>query len=326
MRLTTQWYSRVIGGIMNLEKPVIGAINGVAAGAGCNFALSCDILIASEAARFIQVFVRRGLIADMGGTFFLPRLIGLARAKELMFTADEVDATRALELGLVNKVVPADELLPAAMELAQRLAQGPTRAIGMIKNMLNRSFESSLEDAMEREAALQGIAVSTSDVREGIMSFFEKRPPDFSGKLRRGHDHSLLRPGPHPAGRRQRQHGHGVHGEETSDAPERGAARPVVHRPLQAQPHPLYGGVRWTFRECGRFHVDELIAMLDDAYETRSCPTSSGRARRRSPGTARPATTRSSPRRRGSTWPRRSGCSWGRTTRSPPWPRSSTAT
>jgi len=169
MRLTTQWYSRVIGGIMNLEKP------------GCNLALSCDILIASEAARFIQVFVRRGLIADMGGTFFLPRLIGLARAKELMFLADEVDPRRALELGLVNKVVPEDELMPAAMELAQRLAHGPTRAIGMMKNMLNRSFESDLESALEREAAMQGIAVSTSDVKEGVMSFFEKRPPDFTG-------------------------------------------------------------------------------------------------------------------------------------------------
>jgi 2-(1,2-epoxy-1,2-dihydrophenyl)acetyl-CoA isomerase len=181
MRLTTQWYSRVVGGIMNLEKPVIGAINGVAAGAGINFALSCDILIASEAARFIQVFVRRGLVADMGGTFFLPRLVGLARAKELMFSGEEVDAGRALELGLVNRVVPEEELMPAAMELAQRLAHGPTRAIGMIKNMLNRSFESNLESALEREAALQGIAVSTGDVREGIMSFFEKRPPDFAG-------------------------------------------------------------------------------------------------------------------------------------------------
>ncbi|MCX5849242.1 MAG: enoyl-CoA hydratase-related protein [Deltaproteobacteria bacterium] len=181
MRLSTQWYSRVVAGIMNLEKPVIGAINGVAAGAGCNLALSCDIIIASEAASFIQVFVRRGLIADMGGTFFLPRLIGLARAKELMFSADEVEARRALELGMINKVVPENELMPAAMELAQRLAHGPTRAIGMIKNMLNRSLESDLESALEREAAMQGIAVSTSDVKEGIVSFFEKRPPDFSG-------------------------------------------------------------------------------------------------------------------------------------------------
>jgi len=98
-----------------------------------------------------------------------------------MFLADEVDPRRALELGLVNKVVPEDELMPAAMELAQRLAHGPTRAIGMMKNMLNRSFESDLGSALEREAAMQGIAVSTSDVKEGVMSFFEKRPPDFTG-------------------------------------------------------------------------------------------------------------------------------------------------
>ncbi len=181
MRITTQWYSRVACGIMNLEKPVIGAVNGVAAGAGCNLAFACDILIASEAARFIQVFARRGLIADMGGTFFLPRLVGLARAKELMFLADEIDAQRAWELGLVSKVVPENDLMRAAMELAQRLAHGSTRAIGMMKNMLNRSFESDLECALEREAAMQGIAVSTGDVKEGIMSFFEKRPPDFKG-------------------------------------------------------------------------------------------------------------------------------------------------
>jgi 2-(1,2-epoxy-1,2-dihydrophenyl)acetyl-CoA isomerase len=181
MRLTTQWYGRVIESIMNLEKPVIGAINGVAAGAGCNLALACDILIASEAARFIQVFVRRGLIADMGGTFFLPRLIGLARAKELMFSADEVDAKKAHQLGFVNKVVPPDELMPAAMELAQKMAQGPTKAIGMLKHMLNRSFESDLAGALEKEADMQGIAVSTNDVKEGVMSFFEKRPPDFKG-------------------------------------------------------------------------------------------------------------------------------------------------
>ncbi len=181
MRLTTQWYSRVLGGILNLEKPVIGAVNGVAAGAGCNLALSCDILVASQAASFIQVFVRRGLVVDMGGTFLLPRLIGLARAKELMFGADEVDAPRALELGLVNKVVPPEDLMREAMETAQRLAHGPTRAIGMIKHMLNHSFESSLEVALEREAAMQGIAVGTQDVKEGITSFFEKRPPNFSG-------------------------------------------------------------------------------------------------------------------------------------------------
>lgn len=181
MRITTQWYGRVIESIMNLEKPVIGAINGVAAGAGCNLALACDIIIASEASSFIQIFARRGLIADMGGTFFLPRLVGLARAKELLFTAEEVSAKKALEIGMINKVVPHDELMNAAMEMAERLAKGPTRAIGMLKNMLNRSFESDLACALDREAAMQGIAVSTNDVKEGIVSFFEKRPPNFTG-------------------------------------------------------------------------------------------------------------------------------------------------
>ncbi len=182
MRLTTHVYSSVIRGLVMMEKPVIGAINGDAAGAGCNFALACDILVASEKARFIQVFVRRGLVADMSGTFFLPRLIGLSKAKELMFSGEAVDAQRALELGLVTKVVPHESLMDEAMEMANRLAQGPTRAIGMIKRMLNRSFETDLETALEMEASLQGIAVSTPDVVEGITSFLGKRPPKFTGK------------------------------------------------------------------------------------------------------------------------------------------------
>jgi 2-(1,2-epoxy-1,2-dihydrophenyl)acetyl-CoA isomerase len=165
-----------------LEKPVIGALNGDAAGAGCNFALACDLLIASEKARLIQVFVRRGLVADAGGTFFLPRLVGLSRAKELMFTGEPVDAQRALELGLVIKVVPHDQLMQEAMEYAGRLAAGPTRAIGMIKRMLNRSFESDMETCLEMEASMQGIAVSTPDVIEGVTSFLQKRPPEFKGK------------------------------------------------------------------------------------------------------------------------------------------------
>jgi 2-(1,2-epoxy-1,2-dihydrophenyl)acetyl-CoA isomerase len=182
MRLSTHVYSSVIRAMVSMEKPVIGAINGDAAGAGCNFALACDLLIASEKARFIQVFVRRGLVVDMSGTFFLPRLIGLSRAKELMFSGEAVDAQRALELGLVTKVVPAENLMDEAMEMAGKLAQGPTRAIGMIKRMLNRSFESDLETCLEMEATMQGIAVSTPDVVEGITSFLQKRPAKFTGK------------------------------------------------------------------------------------------------------------------------------------------------
>lgn len=182
MRLTTHVYSAVIRGLVTMEKPVIGAINGDAAGAGCNFALACDILVASEKARFIQVFVRRGLVVDMGGTFFLPRLVGLSKAKELAFSGEAIEAQRALELGLVAKVVPHEKLMEEAMEMARKLAQGPTRAIGMIKRMLNRSFESDLETALEMEASLQGVAVSTPDVVEGITSFMQKRPPNFTGR------------------------------------------------------------------------------------------------------------------------------------------------
>jgi 2-(1,2-epoxy-1,2-dihydrophenyl)acetyl-CoA isomerase len=181
MRLSTHLYSRMIRSMVELEKPIIGALNGDAAGAGCNFALACDLLIASERARLIQVFVRRGLVADAGGTFFLPRLIGLARAKELMFSGEALDAQRAVELGLVNKVVPHERLMDEAMETASRLARGPTRAIGMIKRMLNRSFESDLSTALELEACMQGIAVSTEDVREGITAFLQKREPEFRG-------------------------------------------------------------------------------------------------------------------------------------------------
>ncbi len=126
--------------------------------------------------------MRRGLVADAGGTFFLPRLVGLARAKELMFFGEAVDARRALEIGLVNRVVPHERLMEEAMELAGRLAEGPTRAIGMMKRMLNRSFESDLTTCLDFEATFQGIAVSTADVVEGITSFLQKRKPEFKGR------------------------------------------------------------------------------------------------------------------------------------------------
>jgi len=182
MRISAAMYSRAAYSIWWCEKPVIGAINGVAAGGACNLALSCDMLVASETARFIQVFVRRGLVADAGGTFFLPRLIGLARAKELMFTGEALSASKAFELGIVNKVVPPEKLMDEAMELAQRMAAGPTRAIGMMKTMLNRSFESDILTALDREGTMQGIVVSTADVVEGVTAFMQKREPDFKAK------------------------------------------------------------------------------------------------------------------------------------------------
>jgi 2-(1,2-epoxy-1,2-dihydrophenyl)acetyl-CoA isomerase len=181
MRITTFGYSRMITAMWSLEKPVIGAINGTAAGASCNFALSCDMIIAADTAKFIQVFVRRGLVADAGGTYFLPRLVGLPKAKELMFLGEDLTAAKALEIGLIYKVVPAEKLMEESLELAQRLAKGPTRAIGMMKTMLNKSFESDILTALDREATLQGMATSTEDVVEGVTSFLAKRSPEFRG-------------------------------------------------------------------------------------------------------------------------------------------------
>ena len=182
MKLSTHIYGRVCFALASCEKPVIGAVNGVAAGAGCNLALSCDIIIAAKSARFIQIFVRRGLVPDLGGTYFLPRLVGLAKAKELMFTGDPISADEALALGMINRVVDDSNLMPEAIALAKRLSQGATRSIGMIKHMLNRSLNTDLATQLEFEAAFQGLAATTEDFREGLLSFLEKRDPHFGGK------------------------------------------------------------------------------------------------------------------------------------------------
>lgn len=182
MKLHALFYERVFLKMMTIEKPIITAVNGTAAGAGLNIALGGDMLIASEGVKFIQVFVRRGLHPDAGGCFILPRLVGLAKAKELMFLGDDLLAEDALKIGLINRVVPGDRLMEEAMALAQRLARGPTRAIGMMKKLLNRSFELDIQTVLEFEAAFQGLLISTEDVGEGIKSFIEKREPEFKGK------------------------------------------------------------------------------------------------------------------------------------------------
>lgn len=182
MRLSAFTYEKLFFSMMTIEKPIITAVNGTAAGAGLNIALAGDLIIAAAGTKFIQVFVRRGLYPDAGGCFILPRLVGLAKAKELMFFGDDLYAKDALKIGLINKVVPKDKLMEEAMAMAKRLASGPTRAIGMMKKLLNRSFELDIQSVLEFEAAFQGILVSTDDVREGISSFLEKRPPKFAGK------------------------------------------------------------------------------------------------------------------------------------------------
>ncbi|MBF6613222.1 MAG: enoyl-CoA hydratase/isomerase family protein [Chloroflexi bacterium] len=177
-----QRYNPIILKMRNMDKPVLGAINGVAAGAGCSLALACDMRIASEKARFIEVFVRVGLVPDSGSSFFLPRLVGTGKAFEMAFLGDEVGAEEALRLGLVNRVFPPEELEPATRELALRLAKGPTKAIGLAKRAINRALIMDLDQLLDYEVHAQEIAGATEDYQEGVAAFMEKRTPNFSGK------------------------------------------------------------------------------------------------------------------------------------------------
>jgi len=172
----------VIALLRAMEKPVLAAVNGVAAGAGCSLALAADMRIASERASFIEVFARVGLVPDSGSTWVLPRLVGLGKAFELAYLAEPVDAQEALRLGLVNRVVPHEALPPQTAELARRLASGPTRAHGLAKRGITYALGSTLEEALEYEAHLQEIAGRTADHREGVAAFLEKRPARFTGR------------------------------------------------------------------------------------------------------------------------------------------------
>jgi len=175
-------YNPVIIRIRRMEKPIIAAVNGVAAGAGASLALACDFRIAADTVSFIQSFTKVGLIPDSGSTFFLPRLIGFTKAMELIFTADKLPAKEALELGLVNKVVPQDQLMTETLEFAERLARGPTKAFGLTKRAVNRAIFPDLEELLDYEASLQEIAGRSDDFEEGVKAFIEKRQPVYSGK------------------------------------------------------------------------------------------------------------------------------------------------
>ena len=174
-------YNPIIKKIRSIEKPIIAAVNGVAAGAGANIALACDIVVASENASFIQAFSKIGLIPDSAGTFFLPRLIGFQRATALMMLGDKVTSEEALNMGMIYKIYPTSFFLEEVTTLATTLAQMPTKAIGLTKRLLNQSLTNNLEQQLQLESDLQIEASSTNDYSEGVAAFIEKRKPVFNG-------------------------------------------------------------------------------------------------------------------------------------------------
>ncbi|MDG1716814.1 MAG: enoyl-CoA hydratase-related protein [Saprospiraceae bacterium] len=175
-------YNPTVERIRNLNKPVVAAVNGVAAGAGANIALACDVVVASEGASFIQAFSKIGLIPDSGGTFTLPRLIGLQRASALMMLGDKVSAADALQMGMLYKVFPIDTFVKESRKIVQKLAKMPTKALGMTKILLNESIKNSLKQQLELEGRYQELASHTEDYKEGVDAFLEKRKPTFKGK------------------------------------------------------------------------------------------------------------------------------------------------
>jgi 2-(1,2-epoxy-1,2-dihydrophenyl)acetyl-CoA isomerase len=172
---------RLITAVLDCEKPVIAAVNGTTAGMGVQLALACDFVIAASTARFIEIFVRRALVPDSGAAYLLPRLIGVARAKELLMLGEDVSASRALEIGLIYKVVAPEELLAEATALSTRLAAGPTRALALTKWLVNRSLDASRATSFEDEALAQDLNMHTADGQEGVASFVERRPAEYKG-------------------------------------------------------------------------------------------------------------------------------------------------
>ena len=180
-RMIKRGWQRLVASILDCEKPVIGAINGTAAGGGANLVLACDLVVMADTARLIEVFVRRGIIPDAGGCYLLPRIVGPQRAKELMFLGDELSAGDCERWGIANRVVPSDELQATVDELAGRLAAAPSKAVAMTKWLINRSSESSRHSAFEEEAYAQELVTATADMAEGIAAFGERRAPEFKG-------------------------------------------------------------------------------------------------------------------------------------------------
>ncbi len=181
-QILSEHYNPIVTRIRNLEKPVVAAINGVAAGAGANIALCCDVVVAVETASFIQAFSKIGLIPDSGGTYTLPRLIGWQKASALMMTGDKVSANDAEKMGMIYKVFSTEEFETASKKLATTLAAMPTKGLAMTKQALNQSFTNTWEQQLQLEDVLQQQAAATTDYNEGITAFLEKRLPNFTGK------------------------------------------------------------------------------------------------------------------------------------------------
>lgn len=180
-RMIATGAQRLIAAVLDCEKPVIASVGGTAAGIGAHLALACDLVVAAEHAKFVEVFVRRGIVPDGGGAYLLPRLTGLHKAKELVFFGDDLAASDAERLGLINAVVAGDALEAKVAEWALRLASGPTVALGLAKQLLNRSLESDRATSFAAEAMAQEVAMSSDDAKEGVASFIERRPTAFRG-------------------------------------------------------------------------------------------------------------------------------------------------